>query len=139
MVAFDPACGSAAGAYLSGARTHCVIEPYHRKYFPALISCDNQPPPLGGLNILVRIALTDPEADVFFAPGQRFAIWADAIAGKTIRGEGLVGYGVISCQESPPPPSADDRAAHRARADPASPSPFMPSAGAPTGGSESSC
>jgi hypothetical protein len=139
-VAFDPACDSAARGCLSGTRPHCVIEPYHRKYFPALISCDNQPPPPGGPNILVRIALTGPEADVLFAPGQRFAIWADAIVGKTIRGEGLVGYGVISLQGSPPPPRADDRTARRARADPASSAPFMPSAEAPTGGAaESSC
>lgn len=122
MVAVDPAGGSAAGASLSGTRTHCVIEPYHRKYFPALIWCENRPPPRGSLDILVRIALTGTEADVFFAPGQRFTIWADAIVGKTIGGKGLIGYGVISYQRSPPPPSADDRAAHRAQVDPAWPS-----------------
>jgi hypothetical protein len=121
-VAFEPAGDSATGAYLSGTRTHCVIESYRRKYFPALISWDNRPPPQGGLNILVRIALTGTEADAFFASGQRFTIWADAIAGKTIRGERLVGYGVILYQEPPPSPSTDDRTAHRARADPMSPS-----------------
>jgi hypothetical protein len=115
--ALNPACDGAAGAHLNGPRPHCVIEPYRRKYFPALISYDNQPPPLASLNILVRIALTDTEADLFFAPGQRFTIWADAIVGKTARGEGLVGYGVISCRESPPPLNPDDRAAHRPRAD----------------------
>lgn len=123
IAAFDPACDSAAGAYLSRTRPHCVIEPSHRRYFPALISCDNQPPPLGSLSILVRIALTATEADVFFAPGQRFAIWADAIVGKTIRGEGLAGYGVITCRDSPPPPSAHDHAVQRPRADLASPPP----------------
>jgi hypothetical protein len=72
--ALDPAGDNAAGAYLSRTRGHCAIEFARRRYFPALISCDNQPPPLGGLNILVRIALTDTEADLFFAPGQRFTI-----------------------------------------------------------------
>jgi hypothetical protein len=122
MVAFDPAGDSAAGAYLSGTRSHCVIEPEHREYFPALISCDIQPQPVGGLNILLRIALTGTEVDAFFAPGQRFTIWADAIVGRTIRGEGLVGYGVISCRGSPPLRDADDRAVRRAMADPMSPS-----------------
>jgi hypothetical protein len=116
--ALDPAADNAAGAHLSRTRGHCVVEPAHRRYFPALISCDNQPPPLGGLNILVRIALTDTEADLFFPRGRRFTIWSDAIIGKTTRGEGLVGYGVISCRESPPSPSPDDSAAHRPRADP---------------------
>jgi hypothetical protein len=122
MVAFDPAGDTAAGAYRSGTRSHCVIEPYHRNYFPALISCDTQPPPLGRMNILVRIALTDTEADAFFARGRRFTIWADAIVGKTTRGEGLVGYGVILCRGSPRRRDADDRAGHRAMADPMSPS-----------------
>jgi hypothetical protein len=71
MVAFDPAGDSATGAQLSGARTHCVIELYRRKYFPALLSREGQPPP-GGPNILMRIALTDTEADVFHARSQRF-------------------------------------------------------------------
>jgi hypothetical protein len=121
MVALDPNCDSAVDAHLSGTRTHRVIELYRRKYFPALLSCEGQPP-LGGPNILMRIVLTDTEADVFFARSQRFTVWADAIVGETIRGEGLVGYGVISCQEPPPLPSVNDRAAHRARTDPASPS-----------------
>jgi hypothetical protein len=51
---------------------------------------------------MVTIALADGEAGAYFAPGQGFTIWADAIAGRTIRAEGMIGYGVICGPESPP-------------------------------------
>src|SRR2546427_286532 len=42
------------------------------------------------------------EAEALFAPGQRFTIWADAVVDRTIRPEGLVGYGVIYGRKAPP-------------------------------------
>jgi hypothetical protein len=49
----------------------------------------------------VIIALADGEAEALFAAGQRFTIWADAVVNRTMRPEGLVGYGVICGRESP--------------------------------------
>ena len=57
---------------------------------------------------MVTIALADGEAEAHFAAGQRFTIWADGVVDRTIRPEGLVGYGVICARESPPLLS-DDR------------------------------
>ena len=51
---------------------------------------------------MVTIALADGEAEALFAAGQRFTIWADGVIDRTIRPEGLVGYGVICARESPP-------------------------------------
>lgn len=39
---------------------------------------------------------------------------ADAIVGRATRGDGLLGYGVISARESLSPPSAADQRAHQA-------------------------
>jgi hypothetical protein len=116
-----PGGDSAVRAYLSGTRTHCVIEPCHRSYFPAVISCDDRPPPQRGLTVVVRIALADSEAQALFPVGQRVTIWADAIVGYTICGDGLVGYGVISGQESSPAPGVGDHGAHRTTAVAAAP------------------
>jgi hypothetical protein len=44
----------------------------------------------------MTVVLTDGEAEAFFAPGQRFTIWSDAVVGYTICADGLVGYGIIS-------------------------------------------
>lgn len=78
------------------ARACCLIEPSYHEYFPAVIYRDKELPPRPGMHVVVTIALTDGEAGAFFAPGQRFAIWSDAVVGHTVRADGLVGYGVIS-------------------------------------------
>ena len=67
---------------------------------------------------MMTIALADGEAEAFFAPGQCFMIWADGTVGRTIRAEGLVGYGVISCRTSPLPPGVVHDRIHRGTAGP---------------------
>jgi hypothetical protein len=74
----------------------CLIEPSCHRYFPAVIFRDEELPPRRGVHVVVTIALTDGEAEAYFAPGQRFTIWADAVVGHTVCADGLVGYGVIS-------------------------------------------
>jgi len=83
---------------------HCyLLQPFcYRVYLPAVISPDRGLPLQPGSRVVVSIALADGEAEALFAPGQRFTIWADAMIDRTIRPEGLVGYGVICARESPP-------------------------------------
>jgi hypothetical protein len=101
------------------AHACCLIQPaYHHEYFPAVISRDEEPPLSPAGHAVMTIALADGEAEALFAPGQRFTIWADGIVGRTIRAEGLVGYGVISCQASPLPAGLADNRIHRGTADP---------------------
>jgi hypothetical protein len=78
------------------AHTCCLIEPSYRQYFPAVISQDEEHPPRPGVHVMVTAILTDGEAEAYFAPGQRFTIWSDAVVGHTVCADGLVGYGVIS-------------------------------------------
>jgi hypothetical protein len=97
----------------------CLIQPaYHHEYFPAVISRAEEPslPPAG--HAMMTVALAEGEARAFFAPGQRFTIWADGTVGRTIRAEGLIGYGVISCQTSPLPAGLADGRIHRGAAGP---------------------
>ena len=83
----------------------CLVQPArHHDYFPAVISRDEELPLSPARHATMTIALADGEAEAFFASGQCFAIWADGTIGRTIRAEGLVGYGVISGQTSALPP-----------------------------------
>ena len=77
-------------------RACCLIEPSYHRYFPAVIYRDEEFPPRPGVHVVVTIALTDGEAEASFAPGQRFTIWSDAVVGRAVCADGLVGYGVIS-------------------------------------------
>lgn len=96
------------------AHACCLIQPaYHHEYFPAVISRDEEPPLSPAGHAMMTVALADGEAETLFAPGQRFTIWADGIVGRTIQAEGLVGYGVISCQTSPPPAGLAGDRIHR--------------------------
>jgi hypothetical protein len=81
----------------------CLVQPGQGKYFPAAISY-REAPARPGVRAVVSVALADGEAEAFFAPGQRFTIWADAVIGQTIRVGGLAGSGVISCPVPLPPP-----------------------------------
>jgi hypothetical protein len=78
------------------ARACYLIQPRSlHEYFPAAISlAEGLPVPPGGQAVLT-MALSDSEAEAFFAPGEHFTIWADGIVGCTIRAEGRIGYGVI--------------------------------------------
>jgi hypothetical protein len=68
-------------------------------YLPAVISPDERPPSGRGVHAVLSIPLADGEANEFFAPGKGFTIWANALIGHTVCGDGLVGYGVISPDE----------------------------------------
>jgi hypothetical protein len=86
------------------ARACYLIQPRSRhEYFPAAISlAEGLPVPPGG-QVILTMALSDSEAEAFFAPGEHFTIWADGIVGRTIRAEGRIGYGVISRGTAPRP------------------------------------
>jgi AcrR family transcriptional regulator len=107
LVVLDPAAPQeAAQCDSDGTRGDCPLEPGCCTYFPAVISLDGAQPARTAARALVTIALGDSEARAFFAPGQRFTIWADAVVGDPIRACGLVGYGVIAQPASPPAPRA---------------------------------
>lgn len=81
----------------------CLLQPFcYRVYLPAVISPDRELTLQPGGHVVVTIALAGGEAEALFPPGQRFTIWADAEVDRTIRPEGLVGYGVICGRETPP-------------------------------------
>jgi hypothetical protein len=97
----DPAREDAERSDL-GTRACCLVEPSRYRYFPAVISLDKEQPSRTTGHALVTMALRDSEAAAFFAAGQRFTIWADAVVGHTIQTHGLIGYGIISQPVSPP-------------------------------------
>jgi hypothetical protein len=97
----------------------CLIQPaYHHEYFPAMISWDEELPPSPAAHAMMIIALADGEAAAFFALGQGFTVWADGTVGRTVRAEGLAGYGVISGQISPLPAGVVRDRIHRGSAGP---------------------
>jgi hypothetical protein len=103
LITFDPSAREdSAPGHLSGTRTCCLVQPRDHEYFPARISWDKEPPMRPGVRAVISAALADGEAEAFFAPGQRFTIWADAVIGQTIRADGMIGHGVISSPVSPP-------------------------------------
>jgi hypothetical protein len=60
------------------------------------------------MHVVLSVALSSGEGEAFFAAGRHFIIWADAIVGRTTRGDGLVSHGIISGQEAvlrPVPPT----------------------------------
>jgi hypothetical protein len=113
LVMLDPAASEHAGLCDAGGMLDgCLVEPSRYTYFPAVISVDDGRPARPAAHALVTITLHDSEARAFFAPGQRFTIWADAVVGHTVQAHGLIGYGFISQPVSPPPPRAPrDKAA----------------------------
>jgi hypothetical protein len=121
LVTFDPASWrAAAGDDVGGTRACYLIEPCHRTYFPAVIAPDEaMMPAQPAVRAVVSIALADGEDVAFFAPGQRFTIWADAMVGHTIRAHGRVGSGVIADRISAPLPRAEDHSANRGSVSPA--------------------
>lgn len=102
LVMLDPAArADAPRSDPGGARACCLVEPSRYMYFPAVISLGTGQPARAAARALVTIALRDSEAGAFFAPGQRFTIWADAVVGHTVQVHGLIGYGVIYQLVSP--------------------------------------
>ena len=100
------------------AHACCLIQPArHREYFPAVICPDEELPP-SAAHAMMTIALADGEAEAFFALGRCFTLWADGTVGRTVRAEGLVGYGVICARQSPPLLSNDSGGIRRKTAVP---------------------
>lgn len=116
LVVLDPAAREeAAGCDPGGIQACCLVEPSYRRYFPAVISLGRGVPSRARAHALVTVALYDSEAGAFFAPGQRFTIWADAVIGHSVQAAEPAGCGVISCCVSLPVPRAfRGRAARRA-------------------------
>jgi hypothetical protein len=116
LITFDPAAREySTPGHLGGTRTCCLVQPGYHEYFPARISWDKELPVRPGVRAVVSVALADGEAEAFFAPGQRFTIWADAVIGQTIRADSKVGHGVISSPVPPPLRAHDGRAPRPAR------------------------
>lgn len=100
LITFDSrAREGVSRGYLDGSAIRCVIQPAHHTYLPAVISRDTPLPAEPGVHAVFAIPLTDGEAEEFFAPVQRFTIWADVLVGQTVCGAGFEGYGVISSDE----------------------------------------
>jgi hypothetical protein len=134
LITFDVAArGGAAGGHPDGTRTRCVAQACHRQYFPGILSRDEQPRPAPAVHARLSVALNDGEAEAFFAPGRRLAIWADAIVGTTIYGDGFVGYGVIESHKSPAPPVAGAGRIQRSAARPPQPTPMAGAVHRPAG------
>jgi hypothetical protein len=103
LITVDPAAGGNGGrGQLGRTRTCCLVRTRHDAYFPAVISPDGELAPRAVIPAVVRVALAAGEAEAFFAPGQRFTVWADAVAGLAIRADRLIGHGVIACPLSWP-------------------------------------
>lgn len=103
LVMLDPAAREEVARFdPDGPPACCLIEPSYCTYFPALISLDREMPSRTRAHALVTMALRDGEARAFFAPGQRFTIWADAVVGHSVQAAGLAGHGVIFQCVSPP-------------------------------------
>lgn len=111
----------------------CLIQPAcHQEYFPVVIYRDQELPLSRAFPAMMAIALADGEAQAFFKTGQHFTIWADCTVGRTIRADGLAGYGAICGQAAPLPAGL---AGHRSRLGAADPDRGhrLAAAGAPTG------
>src|SRR5690348_700494 len=105
LITFDPSApGSLMQGYLDGTRTTCVIQPCFGMHFPAVLAWREPSPPGPALHVVLSVPLSSGEREAFFAPGRHFIIWADAVVGRTTRGDGLVSHGIISGQEAVPRP-----------------------------------
>jgi hypothetical protein len=117
MVALDPSArANTVRRLLNGTRTQCVVQSDDR-WFPAAISVRWSPSHGRSVRAVVRVRLLAGEPEAFFAAGQPFAVWADAMVDDhTVRGEGRLGDGVIVSQEpaaSEAPPAARPASACR--------------------------
>jgi hypothetical protein len=109
----------AAHGLLGGTHACCLVQPRHGSFFPAVISPDQELTTRAAWSAVVSITVAGGEAEAFFAPGQRFTIWADAVVGDTIQARGLAGHGITGYPISLPASRAqNDGAAGRSRAPP---------------------
>lgn len=116
LITFDPSAPeSLTQGYLDGTRTTCVIQPRFGMHFPAVFACREPSPPRPVMHVVLSIPLSSAETEAFFAAGRHFVMWADAIVGRTMRGDGLVSHGIISGQEAALPKTRRDPSHRRAR------------------------
>jgi hypothetical protein len=111
LITLDPAAGEhGVQGQLGRRHTCCLVRTCYSTYFPAVISPDEELAPRAVIPAVVRIALAVGEAGAFFAPGQRFTVWADALAGHAVHADCLIAHGIIACSLSFPPRAFDGRA-----------------------------
>ena len=117
MVALDQSArADVLRRLLDRTRFQCVLQPCDGRWFPAAVSAGGSPSQARPIRTVVRVRLLAGEPEAFFATGQLFTLWADAVVDdQTVRGEGRLGDGFILSQES----AADE--APRAAACPALP------------------
>ena len=97
---------TAARGQLRGTHACCLRQPYLGTYLPALISAEEVLTARAAMHAVISTPLADGEAEAFFAPGQRFTIWADAVVGHMMQAHGLIGHGIIARPNSSPLSSA---------------------------------
>jgi hypothetical protein len=102
MVELDrSARADAVRRLLDGTRPQCVLQSRDGKWFPAAVSVRGSPSKGRPVDAVVRVRLLAGEPEAFFAAGQAFTLWADAIVDdQIVRGEDFVGDGVIVNQEA---------------------------------------
>jgi hypothetical protein len=102
MVALDPSArADAVRRLLDGTRPQCVLQPCDGRWFPAAVRTGGSPSQGRSVHTVVRVRLLAGEPEAFFATGQLFTLWADAVVDdQTVRGECRLGDGVILSQES---------------------------------------
>lgn len=114
MVALDPSAPEDdVRRLLDGSRLQCVVQPCGSKCFPARISAGGALPSGGqAVDAVVHIPLLAGEAEAPFSTGKPFTVWADSrVDDETIRGEGLLGGGVILSQGLAASPATADQGA----------------------------
>ena len=109
LITFDPSAPeSLIQGHLDRIRTTCVIQPRVGMHFPAVLACREPSPPRPAMHVVLSIPLSSGETEAFFAAGRHFIMWADAIVGRTTRGDGMVSHGIISGQEAALPKTRRD-------------------------------
>jgi hypothetical protein len=116
VIAFDPSAHEhAVRRFRQAGQTECVVEPRGGQCLPAVISLWWSPPPMSAGHIIVRVHLLTGEAEAYFAAGHPFDVWADAIVDdRAIRGERILGHGVIVSKKSARDSTASNHRTHRA-------------------------
>ena len=92
VVALGPPASDSVRRLLDATRRQCVLQPCEGRWFPATVSVRGSPSHGRPVRTVVRVRLLAGEPEAFFAAGQPFTLWADAIVDdRAVRGEGRVG------------------------------------------------
>lgn len=102
MVRLDPpSSADSLRRLLDATRGQCVLQPCPGRSFPAGISVGGSTSYKSPVETIVRVRLLAGESEAFFATGQPFTLWADALVDdRAVCGEGSLGDGVILSLES---------------------------------------